>query len=146
MLFLRSQTNSQSLHDMTTTSEQTSARKTSTSATSPARNAKTARATKSKKKTSARAKRQKNAGGIKKSVKPNKTAITHCVQEELRRYFDMLDGEDPSNVYHLVMHQAEHALIDSVMRECGGNQSKATKWLGISRGTLRNKLADMGYD
>lgn len=77
---------------------------------------------------------------------PSNTAIAKCVQHELRRYFDLLDGEEPSNVYHLVMRQAEHALIESVMQECGGNQSKATKWLGISRGNLRNKLADMGYD
>lgn len=73
------------------------------------------------------------------------TVIANCVQEELRRYFDLLDGEEPNNVYHLVMRQAERALIESVMHECGGNQSKATKWLGISRGNLRNKLADMGY-
>ena len=78
--------------------------------------------------------------------KTSNTAISNCVQHELRRYFDLLDGEEPSNVYHLVMRQAEHALIESVMQECGGNQSKATKWLGISRGNLRNKLADMGYD
>lgn len=77
---------------------------------------------------------------------PSNTAIAKCVQHELRRYFELLDGEEPSNVYHLVMRQAEHALIESVMQECGGNQSKATKWLGISRGNLRNKLADMGYD
>jgi len=79
-------------------------------------------------------------------TRPSNTAIAKCVQHELRRYFDLLDGEEPSNVYHLVMRQAEHALIESVMQECGGNQSKATKWLGISRGNLRNKLADMGYD
>ena len=80
------------------------------------------------------------------ATKPSNTAIANCVQHELRRYFDLLDGEEPSNVYHLVMRQAEHALIESVMQECGGNQSKATKWLGISRGNLRNKLADMGYE
>lgn len=79
-------------------------------------------------------------------TRPSNTAIANCVQHELRRYFDLLDGEEPSNVYLLVMRQAEHALIESVMEECGGNQSKATKWLGISRGNLRNKLADMGYD
>jgi len=78
--------------------------------------------------------------------KASKTAISNCVHDELRRYFDLLDGEEPTNVYQLVMRQAEHALISSVMEECGGNQSKATKWLGISRGNLRNKLADMGYD
>ena len=79
-------------------------------------------------------------------AKTPKTAIALCVQRELRRYFELLDGEEPSKVHHLVMRQAEYALIESVMEECGGNQSKATKWLGISRGNLRNKLADMGYE
>ena len=92
------------------------------------------------------ARKRSASDGAKMSVKPNETPITHCVREELRRYFDMLDGQVPANVYHMVMRQAEHALIDSVMRECGGNQSKATKWLGISRGTLRNKLAEMGCE
>jgi Fis family transcriptional regulator len=73
----------------------------------------------------------------------SKTAIACCVQEELGRYFDMLDGETPSGLYRMVIRQAEHALLSTVMRECGGNQSRAAQWLGISRGNLRNKLADM---
>lgn len=71
------------------------------------------------------------------------TAISCCVQDELIRYFDMLDGEKPSGLYRMVIRQAEHALLGVVMRECGGNQSRAAEWLGISRGNLRNKLADM---
>ncbi len=106
----------------------------------------TAVETAAKKKAVAQAKKQKATSAAKQSLQPNKTAITHCVHEELSRYYDMLDGEEPANVYQLVIRQAEHALIESVMSKCGGNQSKATKWLGISRGTLRNKLAEMGYD
>lgn len=59
------------------------------------------------------------------------------------RYFEMLDGEKPSGLYRLVIRQAEQALLSMVMRECGGNQSRAAEWLGISRGNLRSKLADM---
>ena len=77
------------------------------------------------------------------SAEPAGTAISCCVQDELVRYFDMLDGEKPSGLYRMVIRQAEHALLDVVMRECGGNQSRAAEWLGISRGNLRNKLADM---
>ena len=74
-------------------------------------------------------------------VKP--TAIEQCVQHELRRYFDMLDGEDPANLYRMVIRQAECALVNMVMDECRGNQTRASEWLGISRGNLRTKLASM---
>ncbi|MFK7995658.1 MAG: helix-turn-helix domain-containing protein [Granulosicoccus sp.] len=73
----------------------------------------------------------------------NRTAIEKCVQNELRRYFDMLDGEEPANLYRMVMRQAECALISMVMEECRGNQTRASEWLGISRGNLRTKLASM---
>ncbi|WP_236994752.1 helix-turn-helix domain-containing protein [Granulosicoccus antarcticus] len=78
-----------------------------------------------------------------KTVDAGGTAIASCVRDELGRYFDMLDGEKPSGLYRMVIRQAEHALLSAVMRECGGNQSKAAEWLGISRGNLRNKLAEM---
>ena len=65
------------------------------------------------------------------------------MQHELRRYFDMLDGEEPSNLYRMVVKQVEYALIDMVMQECRGNQTRASEWLGISRGNLRTKLSNM---
>jgi Fis family transcriptional regulator len=71
------------------------------------------------------------------------TAIEQCVQAELRVYLDMLDGEDPANLYRMVIRQAECAVIDMVMTECRGNQTRAAEWLGISRGNLRSKLANM---
>ncbi len=69
------------------------------------------------------------------------TPIHHCVREELREYMDMLNGETPSDLHRLVMQQVETALFGFVMEECRGNQSKAAAWLGISRGTLRTRLA-----
>ena len=74
---------------------------------------------------------------------PRATAIEQCVQHELRRYFDMLDGEEPSNLYRMVINQVEHALVGMVMQECRGNQTRASEWLGISRGNLRTKLSNM---
>lgn len=71
------------------------------------------------------------------------TAIEQCVQNELRRYFDMLDGEEPANLYRMVIRQAEQAVVSMVMEECRGNQTRASEWLGISRGNLRSKLASM---
>jgi len=70
------------------------------------------------------------------------TAIQRCVQDELARYFEMLDGQAPRELHRLVMGQVESALIAYVMEECRGNQSRAAQWLGISRGTLRGKLPE----
>lgn len=71
------------------------------------------------------------------------TAIEQCVQQELRRYFDLLDGEEPANLYRMVIRQVEQAVVSMVMEECRGNQTRASEWLGISRGNLRSKLASM---
>lgn len=72
-----------------------------------------------------------------------RTPIERCVGEELRRHFDLLGDESPKDLYRLVMHQVESSLLATVMDECGGNQSKAAHWLGISRGTLRGRLAKL---
>lgn len=80
---------------------------------------------------------------LKSEEEPAGTPIQRCVHNELRRYFTMLDGEEPSHLYRMVIQQAENALLESVMHECRGNQTRAALWLGISRGNLRSKLADM---
>ena len=63
------------------------------------------------------------------------------VQQSLQNYFAQLDGEEPANLYGMVLAQMEVPLLKMVMRYTNGNQSKAAKILGISRGTLRKKLA-----
>jgi len=85
----------------------------------------------------------KNKPNVRLQNMANGTAIQRCVQEELRRYFEMLDGQAPHELYRMVMQQTESALISYVMEESRNNQSKAAHWLGISRGTLRGKLADI---
>lgn len=72
-----------------------------------------------------------------------RTPIERCVGEELKRHFDLLGDEPPRDLYKLVMRQAESSLLLTVMDECRGNQSKAATWLGISRGTLRGRLAEI---
>lgn len=74
---------------------------------------------------------------------PRTTPIYRCIHAEMERYFETLDGQVPHDLYRLVMQQAEQALLGFVMEQTRHNQSKAAAWLGISRGTLRGKLADM---
>ena len=63
------------------------------------------------------------------------------VQQSLQNYFAQLEGADPTDLYGMVLAEMEVPLLRIVMRHTGYNQSKAAKILGISRGTLRKKLA-----
>jgi Fis family transcriptional regulator, factor for inversion stimulation protein len=67
--------------------------------------------------------------------------LQDAVQRALARYFQQLDGTPPTDLYQMVIQQVELPLFDAVMRHTGGNQSKAAGLLGISRSTLRKKLA-----
>ncbi len=67
--------------------------------------------------------------------------INSVISESLENYFEQLGDSEPSDLYNLVMNQAEKPLLISIMRYTGGNQSKAASILGLSRATLRKKLA-----
>lgn len=79
-----------------------------------------------------------------KTTRGNNTNIQNCIHDELARYFELLDGQAPHDLHRMVMSQVEITLISYVLDECGNNQSKAAEYLGISRGTLRNKLNEQG--
>ena len=66
------------------------------------------------------------------------------VEQSLKDYFGQLDGQSPSNLWGLVMAEVEKPLIEMVLRLTHRNQSKAAIILGISRGTLRKKMAIYG--
>ena len=68
--------------------------------------------------------------------------LGHQVSKSMRKYFEELDGEKPTDIYNMVLKEVELPLLETVMRECNDNQSKASKILGINRGTLRTKLKE----
>jgi Fis family transcriptional regulator len=65
-----------------------------------------------------------------------------CVRDTLEQYFRDLRGAEPHSVHEMVMNAVEKPLLDVVMQQAEGNQSKAAEWLGINRNTLRRKLLD----
>lgn len=73
--------------------------------------------------------------------KQNNEPLSECVRGALNSYFEHLDGHAASNLYQLVMAEVEQPLLETVMRHTNGNQTRAAKVLGISRSTLRKKLA-----
>ncbi|HOM15026.1 MAG TPA: Fis family transcriptional regulator [Rubrivivax sp.] len=68
--------------------------------------------------------------------------IEECVRASLEQYFSDLHGAEPHSVYDMVLQTVEKPLLEVVMRQAEGNQSKAAQWLGINRNTLRRKLLD----
>ncbi|MEX0965186.1 MAG: DNA-binding transcriptional regulator Fis [Pseudohongiellaceae bacterium] len=62
------------------------------------------------------------------------------VERSLSRYFQNLEDEPVTDLHQMVISEVELPLIESVMRYCGNNQSKASIMLGLNRGTLRTKL------
>ena len=72
----------------------------------------------------------------------SKRQIEECVRDTLEHYFDDLRGTEPHAVHQMIMSAVEKPLLEVVMRQADGNQSKAADWLGINRNTLRRKLSD----
>ena len=71
-------------------------------------------------------------------------SLSESVRHSLRQYFSQLDGQTPANLYDLVLAEIERPLLDMVLQLTNNNQSKAAVVLGISRGTLRKKMAAYG--
>jgi Fis family transcriptional regulator len=55
-------------------------------------------------------------------------------------YFAQLNGEDPGDIYAMVISEVERPLLACVLEHCGGNQTRAASLLGLNRATLRKKL------
>ena len=72
--------------------------------------------------------------------------LTTLVKHSLEQYFDDLNGQPAAELYDLVVRQVEQPLVEIVMRETGGNVSKAARVLGINRATLRKKLDKYGLN
>ena len=72
----------------------------------------------------------------------SKTHIEACVRASLEQYFKDLRGAEPHSVYDMVVQAVEKPLLEVVMKQAEGNQSRAAEWLGINRNTLRRKLLD----
>jgi Fis family transcriptional regulator, factor for inversion stimulation protein len=72
----------------------------------------------------------------------SKKSLEECVRETMDQYFKDLRGAEPHSLHDLVIRTVEKPLLDVVMRQAEGNQSKAADWLGINRNTLRRKLLE----
>ena len=71
-------------------------------------------------------------------------ALRIHVDRAVRHYFAQLQGEQPSQVYDMVLAEMEKPLLSVVLEYTRGNQTRAAEILGLNRGTLRKKLKAHG--
>lgn len=71
---------------------------------------------------------------------PQASNVQECVRQSLLRYFHDLEGETPVDMYDMLVQLVEKPLLEVVMGQADGNQSRAAEWLGLNRNTLRKKL------
>ena len=65
---------------------------------------------------------------------------TH-VRTAVMDYFDHLSDHENDELYTIVIREVEKPMLEVTLEQAGYNQSKAAKILGISRSTLRKKIA-----
>ena len=69
-----------------------------------------------------------------------KKTINKAVQEAVDEYLRMMDDEQVTDLYELVLSEMEAPLLRSVLNHTNQNQSKAAAAQGLNRATLRKKL------
>ena len=72
--------------------------------------------------------------------------LRNSVSAAMEGYFSQMDGHDVSDLYKMVLSEVEPPLFETVLRQTNGNQSRAAEMLGVSRSTLRKKLALYNLD
>jgi Fis family transcriptional regulator len=70
--------------------------------------------------------------------------IERCIHEVVAAYFRDLKGAEPHGMHQMVMDAVERPLLEAVLKQAGGNQSKAAEWLGMHRNSLRRRMAQLG--
>ena len=72
--------------------------------------------------------------------------LSSTVRKVMRQYFMDLDGEKCTGIYDMVVAAVEKPMLEVVMFQAQGNQTRAAELLGLNRNTLRKKLQQHGID
>jgi len=81
-----------------------------------------------------------------KSEGSRENELSLTVRKVMRQYFKDLDGEKASGIYDMVVLAVEKPMLEVVMGQAHGNQTRAAELLGMNRNTLRKKLVQHGLD
>ena len=78
--------------------------------------------------------------------KNNKPPLEETLVECLDIYFQRLGEQKPHAVLAMVTEVIEKSTITYVINKTGGNISKASQILGVTRATLRKKISNYKID
>lgn len=67
-------------------------------------------------------------------------SLREHLMQSLYRYFQYLESQQSGQAKGIILDEVESALYEACMKYTRGNQSRAARLLGVSRGTLRTKL------
>ena len=86
----------------------------------------------------------KNRSETRSDARENELSST--VRKVMKQYFKDLDGEKASGIYDMVVAAVEKPMLEVVMGQAQGNQTRAAQLLGLNRNTLRKKLKQHGVE
>ncbi|MBC52319.1 MAG: DNA-binding transcriptional regulator Fis [Gammaproteobacteria bacterium] len=79
------------------------------------------------------------------SLESSHCSLREAVERAMANFFADVDDESLiTELYELVLSEVEAPLLQAVLRQTDGNQSRASTMLGLNRGTLRKKLKQHG--
>ncbi|WP_295392302.1 helix-turn-helix domain-containing protein [uncultured Thiodictyon sp.] len=70
--------------------------------------------------------------------------LSKCVEDAVATYLHNMDGHAITDLYRLVIEEVERPLFETVLRSAEGNLTLAARILGLTRSTLRKRLAHFG--
>lgn len=70
--------------------------------------------------------------------------LRQYVRDVVRQYLKDMGSTPPDNLHQIIITEVEKPLIETVLEETAGNQSRAAEILGITRSTLRSRIRRYG--
>ncbi len=83
-----------------------------------------------------------NPPAMQKTQKEVTTFLEKWLDKSIRKYVGAMDKTNNGHLHELIMGGIEKPLVEIVLKETNGNQTKAANILGINRNTLRKKIAE----
>ncbi len=73
-------------------------------------------------------------------MKSKNQNLTDYTRQLIKEYLETMEGHQATDLYDFVISEVEKGLILEVLTHYDGNQTKASKALGVTRTTLRSKI------
>ncbi len=83
-----------------------------------------------------------NSPDMQQTEKQVKNFLEKWLDRSVQKYVGAMDNANSGHLHELVMGGIEKPLVQLVLKETKGNQTKAANILGINRNTLRKKIVE----